>query len=327
MAKNKKNRNKHGGHPGVQRSAPPEVLLKLDMGFLNASVVSVHEWRHAQIVLVGCGGIGSFLAQHIARLLHVLCREPVGPGFRDEGERQKAGHLTLVDPDNVEEGNLGRQLFCAAELGLPKAQALANRYGQALGLNCSYYAGKYSDSLLLESDLTVIVGCVDNAEARRSLHETLQHNEGPMDPSIWWLDRGNLYDTGRVLLGSAYDSRGLRMAFLEENKCGALPSPAVQFPGLLKPEPEEIGDSTLSCRELAERNLQSLNINALVAVHAADMLSRLLLTRDLRRFQAEVNLAAGTSKSTYVTADEVSRVSGKPVSFLTTRPELGSLDA
>jgi PRTRC genetic system ThiF family protein len=231
-------------------------------------------------------------------------------------QSHKGVHLTIVDPDLVEEQNLGRQLFCDAEVGVPKAEALTRRYGQAWGLNVSSYVGKYDDSLVLGAEVTILVGCVDNADARVTLAQTLQHNSEIQPSSIWWLDCGNLFDTGRVLLGSACSLDQLHGAFKNRNTCLALPGPTMQSPGLLEPQPEELAGSGMSCAAMAAANLQSLNINARIAAEASDMITRLLVTRDLKRFACEVNLAAGTVVSKYVTPEEVAGVIKRPASFL-----------
>jgi PRTRC genetic system ThiF family protein len=286
------------------RLARTEVLPPLNLGFLNAATVTLPDFDLAQIILVGAGGIGAYMAQHIGRLMRVLYQS------------HKGVHLTIVDPDIVEEQNLGRQLFCDAEVGVPKAEALTRRYGHAWGLNVSSYVGKFDDSLILGTEVTILVGCVDNADARMTLAQTLMHNSEIQPSSIWWLDCGNLYDTGRVLLGSAYSLDQLHGAFKDKNTCLALPGPSMQWPGLLEPQPEEIGDGSMSCAQMAAANLQSLNINARIAAEAADMITRLLVTKDLKRFACEVNLAAGTVVSKYVTPEEVAGVIRRPVGFL-----------
>jgi hypothetical protein len=90
----------------------------------------------------------------------------------------------------------------------------------------------------------------------------------------------------------------------------------MQSPGLLEPQPEELAESGMSCAAMAAANLQSLNINARIAAEGADMITRLLVTKDLKRFACEVNLAAGTVVSKYVTPEEVAGVIKRPVSFL-----------
>ncbi len=282
-----------------------EAMPKLDLGFLNASPVRIPGFKFLQILVVGCGGIGAYMVQHIGRLMHVLYRG------------NKGIHLTVVDPDIVKEENIGRQLFCAAEIGVPKAEALARRYGHAWGLNVSSCVGEYDDSLLFGADLTVLVGCVDGAPGRRAMNDTLSHNGGldVAPPKIWWLDCGNLHDTGRVLLGSANNYEQVRGSFVG-GECIALPGPALQSLDLLIPAPDELADNEMSCAELAAANLQSLNINARIAAEAADFITRLLVTKDLKRFGFEINLAAGSAKSFYNTPEEVARVIRKPVVFV-----------
>ena len=52
------------------------------------------------------------------------------------------------------------------------------------------------------------------------------------------------------------------------------------------------------------------------AVYLADFLTRLIVTKDLKRFACEVNIAAGSTRSYYVTPDEVARVIHQPVSYV-----------
>lgn len=309
MARRNKFRNRRD--PERHRHSAVEVLPKLDLGFLHASTVEPGDFSGVQIILAGAGGTGAYMAQHVGRMMTAL--EDMGKGVQ----------LTIVDPDVVKEENLGRQLFCRAEVGAPKAEALARRYGLAWGLNVYSCVGKYDESLLLGAGLTVLVGCVDNADARRALAETLENNAqetGPYGrPAVWWLDCGNGRDTGRVLLGTACVFEQLRGAFADGGRCLSLPGPVMQSPGILVPEREEVEGGDMSCAEMAAANLQSLNINARVAAEAADMLTRLLVTKDLKRFKCEVNLAAGSMRSWYATPEEVARVINKPVSYVQAR--------
>lgn len=317
MSKRGKNKQKYRGPQLGTRNSKPETAAAapaLNLDFMNAASVVTGEWDNVQFVLVGCGGIGAYMAQHIGRLMRVIYDNGQGANF------------TLVDPDIVEEKNLGRQLFCDAEVGQRKAEALARRYGPAWGLNTMVYVDEYSESQVLgnSTDLIVLVGCVDNAKARGVLHQTLAHNPesvfmGP--PKVWWLDCGNLKDTGRVMLGTAFQPEQCESAFIEPGKVAVLPSPALQYPSLLIPGKDERSTvdgqrSDLSCADLQAANLQSLNINAAIAVQAADMLTRLLITHDLKRYQCAVNLASGSVKSFYCTPEEIAREIQRPVEFV-----------
>ena len=62
----------------------------------------------SHVLLVGCGGIGGFVAQLLAQT--------------------GVGRLTLYDPDCFEESNLNRQNFCTVEtIGKPKSEVCAKR--------------------------------------------------------------------------------------------------------------------------------------------------------------------------------------------------------
>lgn len=295
----------------------PEVITTVDTSFMDAATIRTRPWQRAQIILAGCGGGGSHLAQHVGRLMRAIYRS------------DKGVHLTLVDPDVVEEKNVeSGQNFCDAEVGMPKAEALARRYGHAWGLNCSYAQAEFDDSLIMGCDVTVLVGCVDNAAARQRMHDVLESNRGSA-LQFWWLDCSNgsgpTGHVGRALVGNAHSYDDLRGAFEGYETrggrpvggdCLAVPSPALQFRDLLTPRPEEFDDSGLSCAELALRGQQSLEIGARVAVEGAATLRQLLVTRDLKAFAVEVSTSARSQRATYATPEAVSRVINKPVGHL-----------
>lgn len=296
-----------GALPNGRASAPDPPPLNL--GYMNAASVVAGDFKKVQIVIVGCGGIGAYMTMHVGRLMRVLY------------DSVKGVNLTLCDPDIVGAENLGRQLFCEAEVGVPKALALVRRYSGAWGLNAIAAVEEYSERLLLHSaDLNIIIGCVDNTSARRDMSYTLERNPervGPHTlPKYWWLDCGNLKDTGRVLLGTAPSAEGCRGSFLDSKRCIALPSPALQSPDLLIPQRDEIPGREMSCAELQMANLQSLNINPAIAVQANDFLTRLLVTRDLKRFQCAVNMASGSMRSGYCTPEEVASEIGRNPEFV-----------
>ncbi|MGI8655427.1 MAG: PRTRC system ThiF family protein [Pyrinomonadaceae bacterium] len=278
--------------------APP---LNLDFGYMNAATVLTRqpdEHETTTIALVGCGGTGSYMAQHISRIMRVML---------EQGRRVRA---LFIDPDRVEEKNIGRQLFCDAEIGMNKAETLALRYGATWGLDIAAHAKRFEPEMVKAyggSPLTVIVGCVDNAAARKSIAASLNNRPGSA-PRIWWLDCGNHEEAGQVLLGAAPKIEHVKEWFTSASICKSLPSPALQCPELLQAKPEETNVSKLSCAELTLLNVQSLQINNRVAAEAADMLTRLLVTRNLKRFACEINMAAGSMKSTYVTPESIAAI-------------------
>lgn len=93
-------------------------------------------------IIIGCGGVGSWLVPVITRLLN---REDT---------------ITLIDGDKLEAKNLDRQLFDASDIGEYKAQALATRYG------CEFRNSWYNAGTMQHSKRDVLFVCVDNHPAR-----------------------------------------------------------------------------------------------------------------------------------------------------------------
>jgi len=243
-------------------------------------MVQPREWN---IALVGCGGTGSWLAPHIARLVKIA----------QEKQGRKIETM-FCDPDVVLEKNCYRQNFSYSEIGANKAEALAFRLNAAWGLEIKTFSGPVSN---LGYNYQILVGCVDNAAARRQIAFKADRS--------WWLDCGNSRDYGQVLLGRGrIDAH--EKPFGLEGLCTWLPSPAKQHPELLEDQPQvEENEVGLSCADLALQGLQSLSINARVAAEAADFLFRFLLTGDLRRYAAYISLEGGSSSSKYITDDNI----------------------
>jgi len=281
-------------------------------------------WEEAVVVIVGVGGTGSWLAPHVARLACVL------------QARGKKIRLIFIDPDVVEEKNIYRQNFCDADLAqdapLHKASSLSFRLGLALGVNASAICEEFDPYMLdgyphriyghdrSTERITIVVSCVDNAAARKSVFKVLEANRPYEAPSFWVLDCGNFPanagdECGQVYLGSAATPEALEYAFGITNRCLALPSPALQAPDLLIARPEELAQSPLSCAEITRVNEQGLMINPLIASWAASYLFAMLVTGDLRLMGTSINLTRGKVDSDYITPEQVAKVIGKEVSF------------
>ena len=95
-------------------------LLALNKDALYARSILLPVIKSITIHLIGCGGTGSWLAPHLARITKLL---------------QEVHHinarLAFWDHDAVDEKNIFRQNFCEAEIGMNKAETLARRYGTA----------------------------------------------------------------------------------------------------------------------------------------------------------------------------------------------------
>ena len=267
----------------------------LDLSHLDARIVLPAHTTTTHLVVIGCGGTGSHLAEHVVRLALVL---------RDQGKRVR---ITFIDADRVTSANVPRQKFCQADIGQPKAAALAWRYSAAWGVEIHVRLERFSAAMLddqqREWPLTVLLGCVDNAQARGDIATVLERNHSRHHPRFWWLDAGNFADTGQVVLGC--DARLDESAFTQEGICTRLPSPALVHPDLLMPRPEEDAASALSCAELAAVNAQSLVINQAMAMVMTQYLMAFLVAGSLRQFATYVNLPALSMRSLAITPETI----------------------
>ena len=141
------------------------------------------------ITVVGCGGTGGFVAEGLCRLF-----------------QGRQATIVLVDHDRVEPHNLLCQNFYAEDVGKFKSQALAEAYRRPVGY--SVYAFREEDSGsdggrypgLPAYGNSLLIGCADNAAARRAMAESL-----PGDPRRWLIDAGNDTNWGQVLIGNVAD--------------------------------------------------------------------------------------------------------------------------
>ena len=261
----------------------------IDLDHLNARRLMLPLNEGLQIALVGCGGTGSWLAPHLVRLARLLIEST---GVQVD--------LRFVDPDTVEAVNCYRQNFCEAEIGLNKAQTLARRYGTAWGVDVRPVPALFSEAAIAtegSSPRRLIIGCVDNAAGRRAIEKASRNS------MAWWMDCGNHHSAGQVLLGIG--GRRPDDPWRLPGLCSWLPLPSVQHPELLEDEAVSTASPLLSCAESALAGAQGLTVNATVAALAADLLYRLLITKDLTRFAVYVDLESGATRSRFVTPAEV----------------------
>jgi PRTRC genetic system ThiF family protein len=218
------------------------------------------------IVVVGCGGTGSLVAESVCRLLLSV---------PDGGHMQ----LLLVDHDRVEPHNLLRQAFYAGDVGQFKSQALATRlsrlYGRPIGYSVEAFRhGTYYGDRSAISQARIVIGCVDNPLARAEIAASVE-------PTRWWIDAGNAENLGQVLIGNASSADALQGAFdPEKGICYALPLPSIQRPELLLPaEPPVVSLPNLDdpdCAVAVQLGGQSPVINQVMAALVLEAVRRLI---------------------------------------------------
>lgn len=252
------------------------------------------------ILLVGCGGTGSYAAHVLAQLAHQA---------KEQGLDMR---LVFIDPDRVEPKNLARQNFCPAEVGYPKALTLAWRYSAAFGLGITPVVERFRPEMLREyrplpspqGGLMIVVGAVDNAAARREIADALT---GAIEAErgrqrYWWIDAGNERWHGQVLAGNSL-AREAELSPL--GYCIGTPLPHLQEPSLLQERARPAGAEGLSCAELTLLGEQSAVINRAMAGWIGVYLFRLVQSRDLDLMATWVNLHTGLVRSRPVTGGRV----------------------
>ena len=184
--------------------------------FNNRNLKSTHNWPVKAIVVIGCGGTGSWLIPKLVKTINDMKRKNL---------ITKDFTLALVDGDTVEPKNLIRQNFIEQDIGKNKAAVMADRYSPHLneGISTVYldkYLTKIKENLegkdkdnFVNTDLflsgftddnvaTIIFNLVDNDNARKSLHCSASYLSNRSNIII--ADVGN-EDTFGQLYASFYD--------------------------------------------------------------------------------------------------------------------------
>ena len=134
--------------------------------------------KHAKVVIVGAGGLGSPVAMYLGAA--------------------GVGHITIVDGDCISQTNLHRQvLFSFADIGKSKARVVAKRLNDnnpfitVLGVNESLSAANMH-RLLNKAD--IVLDCTDNFAARMLI------NDHCLVQAIPWIYASVLGTNGQMAL-------------------------------------------------------------------------------------------------------------------------------
>jgi len=229
--------------------------------------------RFDHITIVGLGGTGAHVARNVARLL-----------YHRKTKGQSVPKVLFVDPDTVEAKNIGRQMFGAGSIGQPKAQVLAQTFNLTLGLQIHWTCEPVDHQKHIPQG-SLVVGCVDNHLARAEIARA---------EKVVWLDCGNGYDFGQLVIGDSFDRDqvldGIREA--RQGRCHHLSHAGLLFPELLHPEPEDSQppETGVSCAELVERDEQHLYVNDFMGNIAAHYIYRLLNREPITTFMTQLNV-------------------------------------
>lgn len=248
-----------------------------------------------RVVIVGCGGTGAQVARIVARILYDMRRA-----------RLHTPNLLLIDPDIVEEKNVGRQLFTPADAAfkLPKAEVIGKRLNMALGLDTAWCVEPFSaEKHSSRYGSQLVVSCVDNHLARRELHSA----------SGILIGAGNYRDGGQVVIGNTGDAQMMRSHIdSKDDKYTYLPKEGLLFPSLLEPEaPAPESQPALSCAELVLRGEQDLLVNDWMACVVGQYTAALLRRQPIRTFASFISLDGMSVRSLPICREELQSYMGE----------------
>lgn len=240
------------------------------------------------ISIVGLGGTGAQIVRSVARMVYDM-----------KVARLHTPKLVLIDPDRVEQKNVGRQLHVEADVGQSKAHVLMRRFNMALGLDIVAIDQLVKAEAHFERWGNLIVGAVDNHLARRELASV----HGAV-----WIDSGNHFNAGQVVIGNTGAPETMMRGIDGKNGGYAyLPNAGLLFPSLLEPEPDAQPqpEPQRSCAELVAAREQDLLVNDWMAPVMSQYIYKLLHRQPITSFVSYVSADGMNVRSVPICRDEL----------------------
>jgi hypothetical protein len=178
--------------------------------------------------IIGCGGVGSAMAPSFC-----LLKSP--------------REVTLVDGDSIEKKNLNRQLFNASQIGMNKAQALADQFGCAF-IPEWFARGKLR---LLRSDWLLVL--VDNHPARKEALEVCD-------------------ESGCQAIFAANEMHSAEAYYYQRHWRGTPRDPRVYYPQINSDHSGDPRAAAIGCTGVAQENNRQLVSANLMAAALAEHL-------------------------------------------------------
>lgn len=212
-----------------------------------------------RIALVGCGATGSAIAPLLFKLNHIR-REVTG--------REYGLNLFIFDPKNVTATGMNRTGFFATEVGLNKAQIMANKLNTAYGQNFAVGYPRPFSGNDAGNRYDVIITATDSAKSRYDIqHHVKQRHHG--NRKSLWLDIGVGEQYGNVVLGEFGHGKH------------RLPNALDLFPSIASTS-EDKALKRNSCDVLDAITRQNFTVNEWGAAMAVGLLSRLMLNGSIK---------------------------------------------
>ena len=230
--------------------------------------------RDLSIIVVGCGGTGTFF-------LKELCRALSGD------EDTKVKRILIVDGDTVEKKNLLRQAFSLEDIGENKAKVFADILTDAFDLRFPVsYLDRYIET---EQDLpdehsdVLLIGCSDNGACRKVMDDYFL---SPKRGNVWYYDAGNSFLEGQVIYAV--------------KEYGKIVSPPGSFYGSYA---EEKPRSEMSCEELnnvaPQHILANMQAAALLLYGALELIQKGNKVKGITVFSVEQGLMGHEEPENY----------------------------
>lgn len=234
-------------------------MIKIDPYLINGQ-------HQVTVVVVGAGGTGSLVVTKLARL-HQALLQLDHPGL----------YVTVIDPDIVEEHNVGRQLFTSPDIGSYKADVLVTKINHAFSLDWDCENKKFRSE---DAKTNIVFGCVDNVPARKKILKEFYHksNSRDFEKKFFLIDCGNARDYGQVIL-SDYE--------------GTLRNINDIIPDWHLQDTEELQGQ--GCGYMERMMEQDLFINDWVSLHAVNLIKELFFRKHLNYQGVFFDASQGTN--------------------------------
>ncbi|MCM3390545.1 ThiF family adenylyltransferase (plasmid) [Ureibacillus chungkukjangi] len=265
-----------------------EINLLKKIGHIYSNTSPFYEGVYPFIVQVGTGGNGGYVLQHLAQML---------------GTNGIPHTYVIADPDQIETKNLKNQLFLEEEVGLKKADVLAERYSAAYNIDIASYSEKFIESVedlakLFNTEymrtsfgyseklqfLPILIGCVDNNYTRSIFDQYFNKIK-----KIIYIDAGN----ESTVCPTDWQTRPIQQWTEEELQvyknsgwsgqvvCGVKLGDDYQ-PPISKAFPNDFHDvdsikpSEMSCNELSASEPQRIIVNKFAALAVANYINQII---------------------------------------------------
>ncbi len=143
-----------------------EIFAKSDFFHRNIESIYIEQQQRihsAVVTVIGCGGLGGYVAEQLARL--------------------GVGRLRICDPDCFSESNINRQLHARiATVGREKARVVAEQIRSLHGQTTVLAVCREFQHAEVEmfSNTEVVVDCLDSLDSRCELSEFCQDYQLPL---------------------------------------------------------------------------------------------------------------------------------------------------